>query len=284
MSIKGIKGIKRVKLAIFDWAGTIIDHGSRSPIISLSKAFSKHGINLNQEQLNFKHGTDKYSNIMEILKKEGKKDNSYLYNIADQIYSDFKPILINEVDRNSKLIPEFMKILGELTRLNITITTNTGYTTDIMNILISHANKQGFFPKFNIASDHPNLPRYNGIPYARPYPYMIENIKNWYKESRQDNILDTEIIKIGDTEIDIEEAINAKVIPISVIDSSVYMGLNQYDFLSFKSRLPISYQNKRIDIVNTKFKHAKYLINNMTELPNVINDINKKLEYNREII
>jgi phosphonoacetaldehyde hydrolase len=56
-----------VKAVILDWAGTMIDHGSRAPVIALLAVFADSGVPLSESEARVDMGRAKRDHIRAIL-------------------------------------------------------------------------------------------------------------------------------------------------------------------------------------------------------------------------
>ncbi|MCL2816187.1 MAG: 2-aminoethylphosphonate--pyruvate transaminase, partial [Oscillospiraceae bacterium] len=125
--------------------------------------------------------------------------------------------------------------------------------------------EQGYSPDFCIAPDKVNK--------GRPYPYMI-----WENMMKFEIINPREVIKIGDTAVDIEEGKNANCWTVGVIMGSSELGLTR-DEIAVLSQDEL---NERKKIVRAAYYKAgaDYIIDDMNELLAVVDDINTKLNQN----
>jgi len=191
---------KILKIAIFDWAGTIIDIGSRAPIIAFQRTFQQ-----TYNRFNIKKSED------EIFSYMGMDKKTHLYNLTHdkQITDILYPILIanmkNSIFEYSVPVSGICDVFSLLKEKGYLIGSTSGYSRHLLNIAISRAHFEGMTIPFNVASDEVVRPR--------PFNDMIEVNKMHF--SRQHTILhhtpvQYEILKIGDTLIDIKEGINCK--------------------------------------------------------------------------
>src|SRR5262245_57913740 len=59
--------MKRLEAVIFDWAGTMVDHGSLAPVRAVTELFVRHGIRLRDEDIRRDMGIFKKDHIRRIL-------------------------------------------------------------------------------------------------------------------------------------------------------------------------------------------------------------------------
>ena len=59
--------MSRIKAVIFDWAGTVVDYGSRAPVNAFLELFARHGVTATVEQARAPMGAHKREHIREML-------------------------------------------------------------------------------------------------------------------------------------------------------------------------------------------------------------------------
>ncbi|WP_066874392.1 phosphonoacetaldehyde hydrolase [Clostridium mediterraneense] len=260
MNIKGV---------IFDWAGTTIDYGCFSPVGAFIEAFKSKGIEITIDEAREPMGMLKIDHIRAILnmprvKKlfKEKYNREATQEDVNQLYDRFEKVLFSSLSDYVKLNPYVLEVVDELRAREIKIGTTTGYTKEMMDIILPIANKEGYKPDFTIASDE--------VEKARPYPYMInENAKVLGIDNMK------ALVKVGDTVVDIKEGKNAGVFTVGVILGSSELGLT-YDEVNNmnKQELKIKMNLVREKLLNAG---ADYVIDDMSELIEVIEKINLSL-------
>ena len=263
----------KVKALILDWAGTMIDYGSFSPVNVFLSIFSKKGVEITEEEARKPMGMLKYDHIKEILtfprvkhkwtevygKTPEKKD-------IDELYESFEPAVLEIIDKYSKPFGNNAEIIKKLKDEGCKIGSTTGYTKSMMDIVTRVAEENGYKPDFWITPDLIGN-------YGRPYPYMIfQNLINL-------EIMNVkEAVKIGDTIVDIEEGRNAGVWSVGVIEGSSLSGLSEEEFNSLSAE---EKKELRLKVKNEYFKAgAHYTIDNLSEIFNIIELINIRLGKN----
>ncbi|MGL5351757.1 MAG: phosphonoacetaldehyde hydrolase, partial [Clostridium sp.] len=179
------------------------------------------------------------------------------------LYKKFEPILFENLKDYVELNPYVKEVVEEIKSRGIKIGSTTGYTKEMMDIIIPIAREKGYEPECCICSDE--------LGYGRPYPYMI------YENARRLNIypLNT-IIKVGDTVVDMKEGVNAGCINVGIILGSSELGLTYDEVKAMdEEELIVKMDKVRKVLLDAG---ADYVIYDMRELVDVIEDINKKLE------
>jgi 2-aminoethylphosphonate--pyruvate transaminase/phosphonoacetaldehyde hydrolase len=264
---------KRVQGVVFDWAGTTIDYGCRAPLQVFLDIFQKKGIPITKEEASKPMGMLKIEHIRELFKMERIK-NSYFSkfkhypneNTVDEFYALFEPLLFKILKDYSKPIPHVLDTINYLRSKGIKIGSTSGYTREMMEIILPHAKANGYQPDFLIASSE--------VKQGRPHPWMMFRNAEYFQISPMESW-----VKVGDTKADILEGISSGSWSVGIIEGSSTLGMTEDEFQDFISK---SSEQERIN----KYKEvtdlymesgADYVINNMGSLKNVIQDIDKKL-------
>ncbi len=263
----------KVKALILDWAGTMIDYGSFSPVNVFLSVFSKKGVEITVEEARKPMGMLKYDHIKEILTFPRVKDKwKEVYgkepekSDIDELYESFEPAVLEIIDKYSKPFGNNAEIIERLKNEGYKIGSTTGYTKNMMDIVTRVAGENGYNPDFWITPDLIGN-------YGRPYPYMI------FKNLIELEIMNVkEAVKIGDTIVDIEEGRNAGVWSVGVIEGSSLSGLSEKEFDSLSAE---EKKALRVKVKNEYFKAgAHYTIDNLSEIFNIIELINIRLGKN----
>jgi phosphonoacetaldehyde hydrolase len=259
-----------VRLVIFDWAGTTVDHGSIAPITALVAAFSELGLDLTERDARGPMGLQKRDHICELLRlpsiaDQWKRTSGREPTPADAmaIYERFLPLQHVEAKRRTKLIPGMLECYAALRKLGIGIGTTTGYPRTIGESVAVAARAQGFHP------DHCVFP--DEVPAGRPAPWMI------FRNLEATGIFPAaSVVKVGDTVPDIEEGRNAGAWSIGVTDTGSEIGLDLDAWLA----LPEAERRQRSQAAGEKLLRAgaHAVVRSVADLPRLIGDLNSRLQ------
>lgn len=257
-----------IKAVIFDWAGTTVDYGCFAPVGAFIKAFNDFGVMPTNAQVREPMGMLKHDHIRAMV-------NMAEINIAwkkiygceptekniDEIYEKSEGYIMDSIAEHTEIKPYLLDTIAFLRKKGIKIGSTTGYTREMMDIVLKSAKAQGYEPDFYITPDMlDNM--------GRPYPYMIfENMRALGVKSVK------EVIKVGDTTADILEGVNAGVTTIGVIDGSSVMGMNLEEFNSLSE----AERAEKRSAVAEVFKKAgtDMVIKDLSELTAIINRLNE---------
>jgi len=184
-----------IKMVVFDMAGTTVDENN-VVYKTLRQAINEKGYNFTLEQVLAEGaGKEKLQAVKSIL---GTYASEYDDAVANEIFSRFLVLLEDAYnDLDVKPQPNANDLFKALKEKDILVVLNTGYNRETAEKLVA---KLGW----EIGADIDELVTATDVDKNRPNPDMI-----WYamKEFR---ITDgAEVVKVGDSIIDIEEGQNA---------------------------------------------------------------------------
>lgn len=261
----------KVKGLILDWSGTTADAFVIAPAIVFVEAFAKHGVDISMEEARGPMGLRKDLHIAALMEVPEIRDRwTKIYDAepsqkdVDAVFADFVPMQLSCLSRYTKLLPGVAELTQQFQKDGIKIGSTTGFTKSMVEILAADAAKQGYKPDVTVAGDEV----FHG---ARPRPFMIyrnlDMLDVWPIES---------VVKVDDTVGGVGEGLAAGCWSVGIAGYSNYMNINtieEWESMSEKEyarRLAISR-----DMLEKCGSH--YVINEFTELPAVIDDVNARL-------
>ena len=237
---------------IFDWAGTTVDYGCFAPVQAFSEVFKEAGIVPTMEEVREPMGMLKWDHIktmlsMDRIHSEWVKvhGREWTDRDVDEMHEKFSEKLLGILHGYAEVKPYVLEAVRQLRDRGIKIGSTTGYTDQMMEIVVPKAAENGYEPDFWIS---PNSVGNMG----RPYPYMI------FENMRQLGLRNVHtVMKVGDTISDIQEGVNAGVISVGVLEGSSEMGLTEQEYEALseagkkaaKERLTQSYREAGADYV-----------------------------------
>lgn len=182
------------QLFVFDVAGTLIDKGSRAPVVAFQKAFAEHGLYPSEEQIKKPMGKNKLEHVKEVLNLMLLIFN---HDPAYEIYESFNKHIIHAIKQTNEPIEGVVEALEKLHVAGHAIAFTTGYNATQANLALEKLDSElSFTVPLTTSSDSP----------GRPTPHMI------YRSMLLTETNDIkDVWKIGDTYADIDAAINAGV-------------------------------------------------------------------------
>ncbi|MEP6583486.1 MAG: HAD-IA family hydrolase [Ginsengibacter sp.] len=199
-----------IKLVVFDIAGTTVsDKGNINDVFR--DAFSNAGLTVEPADVDAVMGYRKKEAIEIVVKKYkpgSEKDGGYI----DAIHNDFTEQMVSFYENDEALtpLPFAEKVFKELHSNQIKVALNTGFTRAITTPILKRLgwDKASFIDDV-ICSDE--------VPEGRPHPYMIQQLmRNLHISSAED------VVKVGDTKVDIEEGKNAGCWIVVAVTTGAY--------------------------------------------------------------
>ncbi len=182
-------------MVVFDMAGTTVDEDN-VVYKTLKQAINARGFQYTLDQVLAEGaGKEKFQAIKSILQQYGSSESVQL---ADEIYADFVPMLAKAYENiQVNAQPHAKELFQVLKQRNIRVVLNTGYNSETAESLLSKLGweKGNEFDSLITASDVKN---------NRPHPEMIGLAMHTFHIQNA-----KEVIKVGDSIIDIEEGQNA---------------------------------------------------------------------------
>jgi phosphonoacetaldehyde hydrolase len=259
----------KLKAIIFDWAGTVVDFGSLCPARAIQSAFSSKRIDITAQDIHRFMGIRKREHVQTLLSLphvtaqwrmvHGCEPNS---EDVQSLYEESERRMVETVASFATLTPGLPEAFAAVRQRGFRIGSTTGYTSPMMERLVPAAKRNGFNPEFWVASDQVRM--------GRPWPWMIYNNMEHLEVCPP-----AAVVKVGDTVADVEEANNAGVWSVAVVESSSLVGKTQAQL----EALPRREHNLLINHALTKLSEAgaHFVIRNLFELEAVIEHIDERL-------
>ena len=259
-----------VKAVIFDWAGTTVDYGSRAPMGAFVKLFQSEGIKMTIAQARIPMGINKWDHINALLslpeiQTQWLKIHEKTHTDADvdRLLDIFVPMNKVSILECGQLIPGAAKLTKALRDSGIKIGSTTGYTRELLDLLLPIAKEQGYeVDVFSYSGD---------TPLGRPSAQMM------IKCARQlglENPLS--FIKVDDTQPGIEEGKSFGCWTVGVAVSGNALGLS----LEELGALPEEESDRLKNEARANMQEMKpdFVIDSVADLLPVIDEINRRLD------
>lgn len=187
----------KTKLVVFDIAGTTVKDKGNVANTFLS-AFLKHGLEVSRDEANRVMGYRKMEAIRMLI-DQLYPDLQDKDNLVQAIHDSFEEIMLEFYMSDTELapFPETEEIFRWLHSKGIKVALNTGFTKYVTEgILYRLGWKDNALIDAVICSDQ--------VPEGRPSPFMIHTLMQTLQVNDP-----AEVIKVGDTEVDVLEGRNA---------------------------------------------------------------------------
>ena len=254
-----------VRALVFDWAGTVVDYGSRAPAGVFVEVFKRHGVALSPEEARGPMGMEKRAHIASLAGLPAVQQRWQTANRRaiserdiDAMYEEFLPLQLECLPRYADLIPGTLDVTARCRRRGIKIGSSTGYARVLMDVLVPEARRRGFDADAVVSADE--------VPQGRPAPWMcFENAKRlsvWPMEA---------IVIVDDTIPGLEAGLNAGMWTVGVAKSGNELGLSVAEIES----LPPADYARRLAAAYDRLSRggAHYVVDSVADLLPVIGDI-----------
>ena len=217
---------------ILDWAGTTVDHGCLAPVVVLQEIFALRGVPLERREARHQMGLLKKDQIRAICSlprvaeawasRHGKPPAE---SDVQALFESFIPRQLDILEHHSGVIEGVVEFIAECRRRGIGIGSTTGYTREMLDVVMRRAAREGYTPDASVTPDE--------VGGGRPAPWMV---------FRNAALLDVyplaHCVKIGDTPSDIAEGRNGGLWTIGLTSCGNEVGLTAAEFaaLSYGER------------------------------------------------
>lgn len=206
-----------IKAVILDWAGTVLDHGSRAPMGAFVEAFSRFDVAITIEQARGPMGMAKADHIRLVGRAvneawRARHGRDFDERDVQAIFEVFEPLNIAAVEAHAALIPGAKQALDWCAARGIRIGSTTGYTRPIMQRLAPLAAAQGFAPEVMVCA--------GDLAAGRPAPLQM-----WKAMAEMGVWPAHAVVKLDDTPPGIGEALAAGTWAVGVALSGNIAGL-----------------------------------------------------------
>jgi len=258
-----------VKAVIFDVSGTVLDYGSRGPVVAFVELFARHGVAVSEAEARRPMGSHKKDHLWAMLsdasicgrwaKATGQQPSREL---LDKLYEEFPAIMKEVLERHSDVIPGVPDITRQLRSRGIRIANTTGFDAGMMDNLKKRAAEAGYSTELWVTPDL--------VGQGRPYPWMA------YYAARQLGVFPmSTFVKVGDTPIDVAEGHNAGMWTVSVVRSGSEVGLSEQESKAMSS----SERDRLLAAARQRLEANRphYIIDTVADLMPIIDEVSSRI-------
>lgn len=258
-----------LKAILLDWAGTTLDYGCYAPAVVFIQVFEHQRVPISVQEARAPMGAHKKVHIRRISQldtvqerwreQHGRAPDE---NDVETMFRDFVPLQLAVLADFADLIPGTLEAVKDFRARGMKVGSTTGYTREMMDLLLSEANKRGYAPDATVCA--------TDVPEGRPAPYMC--LQNMI----QLGVYPPEaVVKVDDTLPGIEEGLNAGMWTIGLAKTGNEIGLNASEVAA----LPPADLQSRLERAYTRMAQtgAHYVVDGIWDVPAVLDDINQRL-------
>lgn len=255
---------------IFDWAGTMVDFGSRAPTKVFQAIFEQEGIPISAAQAREPMGMAKREHISAITQMpdvakrwQEKHGKAVAEEDVDRMYKDFLPLQKTVLGDHVDLIPGAIDTFKWCLKHQIRVGSSTGYTQELMEIVKPIAKEAGYEPEVVLCAED--------APMGRPAPWLI------FECAKQLGVYPmNRIVKVDDTVVGVQAGLNAGAWSVGVVRTGNMIGLSESEL----NELPVSEQADLLHAARQKMikAGAQFVIEGVDEIPGLIIEINERMQ------
>jgi phosphonoacetaldehyde hydrolase len=258
-----------LKAAVFDWAGTVIDHGSQAPMGVFVKTFKQFGVEISVAEARGPMGMAKRDHIKTLMSQpriaaawEAAQGAAPDEAAIDRVYEVFVPMNVEAVTDFCTMIEGAVPAVNRMRARGLKIGSTTGYTRSIMAKVLPLAKAQGYVPD--------NLVCAGDLAEGRPSALMMYrtflDLGVWPAHT---------VVKVDDTGVGIAEGLNAGCWTVAVAVSGNAFGLNPAETAALS---PAEFATMRTAAyADLRRTGAHYVIDSVADIDAVLDDIEGRL-------
>lgn len=263
---------KRVRALMLDWAGTTIDFGSRAPAEVFAEVFRRKGVDVTTAEARGPMGMAKRDHISAVIRLPRVSESwekifgrPPVEQDIDQLYAEFLPLQKSVLAQHSLMIPGVVEVVARLKAQGLRITSSTGYTRELMQVVTTEAAKQGYAPEVVLCAEDARA--------GRPAPWMI------FRAAEAVDVYPLrEMVVVDDTLVGIQAGMNAGAWTVGVVETGNSMGLS----LEELNALPAAERTARRSSIEQTFlaAGADFVVDSVANLEPILDEINRRLSHN----
>lgn len=260
---------KNLSAVILDWAGTVVDFGSRAPTGAFVRAFKEFGIDISIEDARGPMGMAKWDHIRSVGQVpavaaawRARHGRDFTEDDVRAMFGVFEPMNIASAADHAGFIPGAVAALDALQARGLRLGSTTGYTRAIMNAVEPIAAAGGYQPEIVVCA--------GDLPEGRPSPLMM-----WYAMARMGVWPASSVVKVDDTPVGLGEGVNAGTWTVGVALTGNLCGLSEDELAALTDA-----ERRRIRDQATSELHAAgadLVIDSIADLPRACDEIIARL-------
>ena len=254
---------------VFDWAGTIVDHGSCAPTGAFVRAFAEFGVTISIADARGPMGLPKRDHIMTVgtlphVSAAWRDRHGHVFAPADadRIFALFEPMNIAAIRDHAELIPGAVDAVAACRSRGLAIGSTTGYTRPIMHELLPLAAAQGYAPDCLVCA--------GDLAAGRPTPLMM------YRCFADLGVFPPEaVVKVDDTAPGIAEGLAAGSWSVGVALTGNEAGLSAEELAALDDGDRAGIRTRAAATLRAVGAH--WVIDSIADLPRLLPEIEARL-------
>ncbi|MFQ3622245.1 MAG: phosphonoacetaldehyde hydrolase [Acetobacteraceae bacterium] len=258
-----------LRAVVFDWAGTVVDHGSRAPMGAFVRAFAEFGVAIAIADARGPMGLPKWDHIMAVGRLphvsaawQTRHGHGFGAADADRIFAVFEPMTAAAVRDHADMIPGAVEAIAACRARGLAIGSTTGYTRPIMRDLLPLAAAQGYAPDCVVCA--------GDLAAGRPTPLMM------YRCFAELGVFPPEsVVKVDDTAPGIAEGIAAGSWTVGVTLTGNEAGLSADELAALDDSARHAIRARASSVLRAAGAH--WVIDSVADLPQLLPEVEAAL-------
>ncbi len=258
-----------LKAVILDWAGTTMDYGCMAPAVVFIEIYKRFGVEISMEQAREPMGAHKRVHIAQIAQIDAVRKQWHTahgaYPTDDDVsamFEQFIPAQLKVLADYADLVPGCLDACAAFRARGLKIGSTTGYTNEMMDILVREAAARGYTPDSTVCA--------TDVPAGRPEPWMC------LVNAMQLGIYPMEaIVKIGDTLPDIYEGLNAGMWTIGLAMTGNELGMTEAEIAALDPE--VRERKRKRAYTRMAQAGAHYVVDGIADVPPLLDAIDERL-------
>jgi phosphonoacetaldehyde hydrolase len=251
-----------VVAVLFDWAGTMIDFGSRAPVIAMENVLAHANVPVDEVTIRRYMGMAKREHVSAILSERAVAQRwrdaygaDWTTADVDRLMVALEPAMQASAVSCSAMIPGAVDVFQTLLAQGIKVGSTTGYTQTMMVPILKAAAQQGYDPAVTICAGM--------TPQGRPAPLML-----WRAMAELGAWPSHLCVAVDDAPGGISAGVHAGLWTVGIAGSGNGLGLCAANF----DALDAVERRRRMDPVVAEFATARadFIIDTVADLPRVL--------------
>lgn len=256
---------------VLDWSGTTVDPYVIAPAVVFVDVFARRGVPITVSEAREPMGLRKDLHIQALLETPAIRRRWVDHHgsepdaaAAAAMFADFVPRQLANLPQYVTLLPGILELQDRLHSRNIRIGITTGFTREMVDVIVEEVARHGFHPDATVAGDE----AHHG---ARPQPFMLYRNLDLLGASPIESV-----IKVDDTVGGIGEGLAAGCWTVGIARYSNYMDV---DSRAAADALTPDEITQRLSTTRDRLAHAgaHYVVDEPIDLLAVVDDVEARL-------
>lgn len=254
---------------IFDWAGTVVDHGCMAPAGMFVELFRERGVALDVRTARGPMGTHKREHLRQLcalpdVQRQWLAVHGTLPDEAaqDALFPLASRMQIEALPRHSEVIAGAVQVVDALRARGLRIGSTTGYVRAMLDVVAERAAAQGYVPDVAVAADE--------VREGRPAPYLLwkaaEAVGAWPAAA---------CVNVGDTPVDMKAGRSAGMWSVGITLTGNEVGLTAHELAALSPEAREAEHQRVAGLLRAAGAHAT--IRGLHELPSTLEALQGRL-------